>query len=147
MFLQLIIKICKKTKRLFFDSIDHIIDILQINIILLETLQVNVEVMENAIDSFSFATELADYLAQQGMPFREAHHITGTIVLACINEKQMLTSLSEKDLLGFSEFFKGIGDDWGTTERFLSKRELFGGTGLNAVKKTLEEYFQKFMLF
>jgi argininosuccinate lyase len=129
----------QEDKEAVFDSLETIIDLLQVTTILIDSMKINKERMSSSIDSLSFATELADYLAKSGLPFREAHHIVGRIVLEMVNQKKDLTSLSESDLLEYSEHFKGIGDDWGDIEKFLSKRELPGGTGRNALKQELKE--------
>lgn len=129
----------QEDKESVFDSIDTIIDVLRVTVLLIDTLKVDKERMSSMIDPLSFATELADYLAKNGMPFREAHHIVGKIVLDCINSKTKLTSLTEDKLSAYSKEFSGIGDDWGTMDKFLSQREIAGGTGRNAVLHEIKE--------
>lgn len=129
----------QEDKEAVFDSMETIIDVLQVTTILIDSMKINEEKMRSSIDSLSFATELADFLAKNGLPFREAHHIVGHIVLDMVNQKKDLTSLSENDLLQYSEHFKNIGDDWGDIEKFLAKREMPGGTGREAVKQELKD--------
>lgn len=57
------------------------------------------------IQGYSNATELADYLAKRGLPFREAHEVTGRIVLYAIEKEKFLLDLSLEEYLGFSELF------------------------------------------
>ena len=47
---------------------------------------------------FSNATELADYLAAKGLPFREAHEVTGKLVFLCIQREYFLLDLPLEDL-------------------------------------------------
>jgi argininosuccinate lyase len=93
--------------------------------------------MKRAIDPLSFATELADYLTIKNIPFREAHHIVGKIVLDCIDNQIYLTSLTEKMLVKYNKNFFGIGDNWSNIDLFLKKREYNGGTGINSVKSQI----------
>ncbi len=129
----------QEDKESVFDSIDSIIDILRVTVLLIETLKIDKNRMKNSIDPLSFATELADYLAKKGLPFREAHHIVGKIVLDCINNVKKLTDLKEKELMVYSELFFNIGDDWGSIDTFLSNREIAGGTGKDAVSHSIKE--------
>jgi len=129
----------QEDKERLFDSIDTIKDILKVNIILLENLKINKEKMKNAIDPSSFATELADYLANKNVPFREAHKITGKIVLNCIENQIYLTSMTENMLIKYDLNFKGIGDNWADINQFLNKRNLTGGTGIKSVKDQIKK--------
>lgn len=124
----------QEDKESLFDTIDTITETLFVSKVVLDTLTVNTNVLKDSINSLSFATELADYLAATtNVPFREGHFIVGKIVRFCIEHNTKLTDLREIDLLDFSEHFKGIGDNWGTIDNFLRKRELRGGTGTNSV--------------
>ncbi|MBC8931673.1 argininosuccinate lyase, partial [Escherichia coli] len=76
----------------------------------IETMKVNTEIMEASTQKdFSNATELADYLAKKGVPFREAHEIVGKLVLECtqngiylqdvaLNHYQEINPLIEEDI-------------------------------------------------
>ena len=55
---------------------------------------------------FLTATDLADYLAKNNVPFRKAHHITGNIVAYCENNNKNLSSLTLKELQKFSNVIK-----------------------------------------
>ncbi|HOJ65064.1 MAG TPA: argininosuccinate lyase [Spirochaetota bacterium] len=128
----------QEDKEPLFDAIDTIKDLLNVNIILLKNLKINKENMLKSIDSFSFATELADFLALKGVPFREAHHITGKIVSDCIESKKRLTDLKKEDLISYCEKFKDLDDNWHSIEKILQKREIKGGTGINSVKEQIK---------
>ncbi len=128
----------QEDKEPLFDTIDTIKEVLEVNLILLQSIEVKTENMLNSIDSLSFATELADYLAKNNLPFREAHHIVGSIVGDCLDKGRLLKDLKESDLEVYCELFKGIGDKWADIISITSKRNLYGGTGVESVKKQIE---------
>jgi argininosuccinate lyase len=134
----------QEDKEKLFDTADNIKDVLTVNIILLKSIKINRNKLESAIDPLSFATELADYLALNNMPFREAHQIVGKIVSDCIDKNIILTSLKEIDLVNYSDNFKGIADDWGKIEKFLERRNVTGGTGLKSVVNQID-YAKNFL--
>jgi argininosuccinate lyase len=127
----------QEDKERLFDTIDTIKDILNVNITLLKNLKINKEIMSKSIDHLSFATELADFLTSRNVPFRNAHHTVGRIVLDCIEHQMFLTSFTEEMLMKYEKNFKGIGSNWANIPTFLSKRELSGGTGKKSVKKQI----------
>lgn len=77
----------QEDKKSFFDSIETCLDSLTIYSGMIDTMQINKEIISNTLEQdFSNATELADYLVSFGIPFREAHAITGKLVADCIKE-------------------------------------------------------------
>ena len=56
-------------------------------------------------DDFSNATDMADYLAKKGVPFREAHEIVGNAVHHCIEKGCVLLDLSVEDFKAISHHF------------------------------------------
>lgn len=124
----------QEDKESLFDSIDQIKDILNVTIILFDSLKIYQDNMKNSIDHLAFATELADYLASVSVPFREAHHVVGNIVKDCIDKSVRLNELKRSDLIKYHEKFCDIDNDWGSLENFFYKREIYGGTGLKSVK-------------
>jgi argininosuccinate lyase len=89
-------------------------------------------------DGFLTATDLADYLARKGMPFRKAHEITGKIVLYCERKGKRLKDLSLKE---FHSFSRKIGEDIGdfvSLTNSVRMRNIRGGTGPRRVKARLE---------
>lgn len=66
---------------------------------MIRTMTVNTERLHQAVHAdFSNATELADYLATKGMPFREAHEVTGKLVFTCIQQGIYLLDLPLADM-------------------------------------------------
>ena len=78
-----------------FDTVKTIVGSLKIFAGMISTMKVKTDVMEKATrNDFSNATELADYLATKGMPFRKAHEVVGKLVLACVQQGCYLADLS-----------------------------------------------------
>jgi argininosuccinate lyase len=105
---------------------------------LLRGMSVNEERMRAACDNgFLTATDLADYLARKGVPFRKAHEITGRIVRRCEERGARLKDLSLKELRSFS---KVIGEDVRSAislTQSVRMRKTRGGTGPEAVRARL----------
>ncbi len=88
---------------------------------------------------FLNATELADYLVGKGVPFREAHHITGAAVALAEDNGKALEDLSVDEFRSVSEL---IGDDVYAVldyEAAVARRKTQGGTGPGSVRAQLEE--------
>jgi len=94
--------------------------------------------MYEAMDSTMLATELADYLASKGMPFRQAHQLVGQIVQQAIALEQPLYSLPLAVYRQFSELFERDVHECLTFKRAADRRESPGGTGARAVRAQLE---------
>src|SRR5690606_15832230 len=106
---------------------------------MISTMKVNTEVMSNAVkQDFSNATELADYLASKGLPFREAHEIVGKLVLTCIDRNIYLADLSLSEFQEASSLFEEDIYHVLLPETAVARRNSAGGTGFEEVKKVLE---------
>jgi len=95
--------------------------------------------MAAADDGFSTATDLADYLVEKGVAFREAHEITGKLVAHCIEKG---CGLSDLDLEALQKEY-GVIDDGIfkilTVRSSIKRRDIKGGTSENQVRKAMEE--------
>ncbi|MEO0483578.1 MAG: argininosuccinate lyase [Planctomycetota bacterium] len=83
------------------------------------------------------ATELADYLVEKGVPFREAHHIAGQAVRAALEQGCALEELADADLSGIDARLSPDVREWLMLDRVLSNREVPGGVGPKAVRAAL----------
>jgi argininosuccinate lyase len=63
-----------------FETVDTLRAIIQIASRVLHTLTIHPKRMEGALSADMLATDLADYLVRKGMPFRQAHHVSGECV-------------------------------------------------------------------
>ncbi|GIN23240.1 MAG TPA: argininosuccinate lyase [Bacillus bacterium] len=129
----------QEDKEGMFDTVHTMIGSLKIFAGMIETMTVKTDVMEEAVNQdFSNATELADYLAAKGIPFREAHEIVGKLVLYCINKNCYLLDLSLEE---FKDACGEISDDvyavLSPTEA-VRRRNSYGGTGFDQVEIQLE---------
>jgi len=95
---------------------------------------------ETAGEGYSTATDIAEYLVRKGVPFREAHEITGRIVLLCISRNIPLTGLSLAELRGFS--VKISRDMLALLDPAASvkARSSYGGTSLSEVKRQIRQF-------
>jgi argininosuccinate lyase len=107
---------------------------------MLETMTVNEDrMLREAGTGFSAATDVADYLAKRGMPFREAHAVVGHLVLECEKRGCGLEDLTLEELCEASDLFEqdivGSLDPAGIARA----RTTYGGTGNAAVAAQLAE--------
>ena len=107
---------------------------------MLETMRVNADrMLAEAGTGFSGATDVADYLAKRGMPFREAHAVVGHLVLECEKRGCGLEDLTLAELREASELF---GEDivGALDSAAIAKaRTTYGGTGNDVVAAQLAE--------
>jgi argininosuccinate lyase len=134
----------QEDKEPVFDSARTVKESLIGAALLIDGMSVNEERMRTACDDgFLTATDLADYLARRGVPFRKAHEITGRIVRYCEENGKRLKDLSLKEL---RSFHARIGDDVRdaiSLTRSVRLRNTRGGTGPEAVRRRLEELKKK----
>lgn len=90
-------------------------------------------------EGFITATDMADYLTAKGMPFREAHRITGEIVGRCARQGRGLADLSLDELKSFSVLFEQ--DVFSALDPAVSvdRRTSQGGTAREKVRSSLTE--------
>jgi argininosuccinate lyase len=79
--------------------VENIIDILKIADRILYKIEFNKEKIKESIDkSFMYAVDIADFLVGKGIPFRDAHKITGNLISYCIEKNKKLDEVTEEDL-------------------------------------------------
>jgi len=128
----------QEDKEPLFDAIDTVSSSLQVLAAMFEKVDFNKKKLEmEAEKGFILATEIADYLAKKGVPFRDAHEITGKLVAYCEKQRKELIELTLSEFKQFSKFFdkdifKAI-----DLKSAISSRNVKGGTGLTAIKETI----------
>lgn len=95
--------------------------------------------MAEAAGGFALATELADYLVERGLPFRQAHEVVGRVVAFCVEENRELSSLRTAELKTFSPDFDASARRRLTIESALARRSLPGGTSRANVERRIGE--------
>ncbi|MFS3914447.1 argininosuccinate lyase [Bacillus australimaris] len=130
----------QEDKEGMFDTVKTIAGSLQIFTGMIQTMTVNEDVMKKATkEDFSNATEVADYLAKKGMPFREAHEIVGKLVYTCIQKGIYLTDLPFETFTEASDLFEQ--DIYTVLDPYVAveKRTSAGGTGFKQIQLALEK--------
>ena len=122
------------------DAAKTLLDCMAIASGMLETMTVNADVMlAQASRGFTAATDVADYLAKKGTPFREAHEVVGKLVLYCEKHGKGLEDLTAEEFKAASPLF---GDDIAQDldpAGIANARVTYGGTGEKAVRVQLGE--------
>jgi argininosuccinate lyase len=83
------------------------------------------------------ATDMADYLVRKGIPFREAHEITGKIVSYCIQRRMYFGNLDLETLHSFSRAFESDVFDYIIPQKSVEQKKSAGGTSPHEVKKQI----------
>ncbi|MBC2721233.1 argininosuccinate lyase [Desulfosporosinus sp.] len=129
----------QEDKEQVFDAVDTIQKCLLVVEPMLRTMQVHRDTMAfGAKGGFTNATDLADYLAKKGVPFREAHELVGRIVLHCSKNGMGLEDLSLSDYQKLSpvfeeDLFSSIG-----IEFCVRARKITGGPSPETVSKGIK---------
>ncbi|MDO5010677.1 MAG: argininosuccinate lyase [Intestinibacter bartlettii] len=97
----------QEDKEGFFDSVKTLEMCIQIMEGMIGTLKVREDNMKKAVKGgFLNATEVADYLVNKNVPFRDAHSIVGQIVIYCEDHDKAIEELELDELLKFSPVFE-----------------------------------------
>jgi argininosuccinate lyase len=123
-----------------FRTVDTLASCLDIYIRLLPNLKLNLENMRrSATTGFLNATDLADYLVNKGMSFREAHGCVGRAVGYAADSGKELHELSLKELKSFSSLIAADIFDHLSIAQVINRRKSFGGTATENVKAAIAE--------
>ena len=118
----------QEDKEAVFDAVDTVKMSLSIFCGMFETITFNTENMyKSALGGYTNATDAADWLVKKGLPFREAHEITGRLVLYAIKEKKRLEELTLDELKTISPVFDETLYEAISVEACVSARGLLGG--------------------
>ncbi|MDN5305008.1 MAG: argininosuccinate lyase [Fusobacteriaceae bacterium] len=123
-----------------FDSIDNIKISLEIFKEMLATIKVNKENMiKDIYKGFINATDIADYLAKKGIPFREAHEVVGKLVAYCEENNKYLNELTFEEYKKFNSNFEEDIIEKAKIETCIKDRNSYGGTSYSEVERQLNE--------
>ncbi len=130
----------QEDKEPLFDAFDQVLPSVRLLARMLPELEWNPEVMARAAKGgYALATDLADYLAKKGLPFREAHRVVGALVKKLAGEGRELEDLSLEELQTFSPLFEEDALRLLRLEEAIHARTSYGGTAPEAVRRQLEE--------
>lgn len=131
----------QEDKELSFDAMDTVEDCLTLFTGMLRTMKFRKERMAaSAMNGFTNATDAADYLVGNGVPFRDAHGIVGRLVLYCVDKGTSIDRLSLEELRRISDRFEE--DIYGaiSLETCVGKRLTLGAPGSEAMRAVIKIY-------
>ncbi|KNZ69420.1 argininosuccinate lyase [Thermincola ferriacetica] len=129
----------QEDKEALFDAIDTVKGCLLVFTPMVETMRVNREVMARAASGgFTNATEVADYLAKKGVPFRKAHEIVGKLVLGCLEKGKSLDQLTVAEYKEASPLIEEDIYDAINIEKCVAARKVSGGPAPEAVLESIK---------
>ena len=130
----------QEDKEGMFDTVETILNSLDVLAGMLSSMQVHKDKMQRSTESdFSNATELADYLAEKGLPFREAHEIVGKLVLDSIKHGKNIQDWDLKELQVYHPLIEEDIYIYLRPETAVQRRNSLGGTGFEQVKYQIEQ--------
>ena len=128
----------QEDKEGLFDAIDTVKFSLSVYARLIRGMKVREDVMRRAVEEdFSNATDLADYLVRKGVPFRQAHAISGKAVALCIERGIWLGDMALEDYRMLSPLFDEDIYDAIRPETCVAGRNSYGGTSYEQVRMQL----------
>jgi argininosuccinate lyase len=130
----------QEDKEPLFDAVDTVKGAVALMAGLLEALTLRPERMAAALKGgFLTATDLADYLASQGVPFRTAHEQAGALVRRAEELGKELWDLSLEEIQKFAPTAQADVFDWLKVEHAVARRRSPGGTAPERVAEALEK--------
>jgi argininosuccinate lyase len=128
----------QEDKEPLFDTLDTIKGSLKIFADMIAQMSVRPENMRRAAArGFSTATDVADYLVRNGLPFRQAHEVVGKTVRYCIEQGKDIPELAIEEFRQFSELIERDIYDHVTLEASVNARKATGGTAREAVEREI----------
>ncbi|WP_123042201.1 argininosuccinate lyase [Cohnella candidum] len=129
----------QEDKEGMFDTVKTLQGALQLYAPMIETMKVRTDKMRKAVDQdFSNATDIADFLASKGLPFRQAHEVIGKTVLYCIQNNKFLLNLTLDEFKQFSTLFDDTIYQVLQPESVVNARNVYGGTATVQVAAAIE---------
>lgn len=134
----------QEDKEGMFDTVATLQGALQLFAPMIATMKVNKERMREAVNQdFSNATDIADFLANKGLPFRQAHEVIGKTVLYCIQNGKYLLDLTLEEFKQFSPLFDDSIYQVLQPESVVNARNVYGGTASQQVAAAIERAERK----
>jgi argininosuccinate lyase len=129
----------QEDKEPLFDSVDSILSILAVLPEMLRTASFDGERMAQAAVGFALATELADFLAARGMPFREAHRVVGRLVRRCEELEIALEEAPDEEFAAAHPILTDLPRELLTPEGSVVNKKSPGSTSPASVEEQLEK--------
>jgi argininosuccinate lyase len=131
----------QEDKGRLFDTADTVRACVRLMAAMLRKTKVNASACHAAAsDPALLATDLADYLVRKGMPFRQAHHVVGTVVALAERQRKPLNQLTLAELKSVDKTFGRDARAVFDLKKAMAKRNLPGAPGTREVKKQLARW-------
>ncbi len=127
----------QEDKEPLFDAVDTVLAILAVLPEMLRTARFTGERMAGAAGGFALATELADFLAMRGVPFREAHRAVGRLVRRCEELEVSLEEVPREELVAVHPALADLPRDLLTPEGSVRNKRSTGSTSPGSVELQL----------
>ncbi len=128
----------QEDKEALFDAVDNVCRLLPVMAAVVRTLRINASRMRAALGEELLATDLADYLVQKGMPFRQAHHVVGRVVQIAAEQNVPISQVSLKTLRELSDLFTEDVADVFDFDVAVNRRKASGGTAPESVVEQIQ---------
>ncbi|MEM1309172.1 MAG: argininosuccinate lyase [Cyanobacteria bacterium P01_H01_bin.153] len=137
----------QEDKEPLFDTVKTVQGCLEaMTILLQEGLEFQTErLAATVITDFSNATDVADYLAAKGVPFREAYNLVGKVVRHCLANSQLLKDLNLEEWQALHPAFENDIYEAIAPRQVVAARKSYGGTGFEQVRLALNEAKQRLL--
>jgi argininosuccinate lyase len=129
----------QEDKEPIFDAVDAVTPMLAVLPEMLRTARFDAGRMRSAAGGFALATELADFLAARGVPFRDAHHAVGRLVRRCEELAVSLEEVPDDELVAAHPALTGFPRSLLTPEGSVSNKKSGGSTSPGSVEAQLRE--------
>ncbi len=131
----------QEDKEQIFDAVDTIKMCLPVFTRMLATAKIKkTNMLNGAKGGFTNATDVADYLVKNGLPFRDAHGVVGKMVAYCIEKDTVIDALTMEEMKEFSPLINEDIYDAISLETCVNQRKLTGGPAMETMAKIIEEY-------
>ncbi len=128
----------QEDKEGLFDTVKTLNHCLSLFAPMIDSMSVKKDRMAQAVNQdFSNATEIADYLCRKGIPFRQAHAVSGQLVMYCIKQDKYLMDLAIETYQQFHDAFEPDLYDCIQPYNIVSRKNSEGGTGFESVQHQL----------
>ena len=129
----------QEDKEPVFDTVEQLLVLLPAMTGMINTLKFNTELMtQSAPAGFALATDIAEWLVREGVPFRNAHEIAGACVQVAEERDCELWDLTDEELSRISSHLNSQVRDVLNMEGALNSRDAFGGTAPVRVREQLQ---------
>ena len=138
----------QEDKEGLFDAEKQLISCLKIMAELIGNILLRTNRMKKAAEAeFACATDVADYLAKKGVPFRTAHAVTGKIVRWCIAEGRTLQDMTAEEFKNFSDIFEGDICEVVKAQACADARTSYGGASSACVRENLKSIKKRLKIY